>query len=144
MLILLLVFVAVPAVELYLLIEVGSQIGAAPTIALTVLTAMFGGLLVRLQGFATLSRARDAAGRGEVPALEMVDGVILLVAGLALLLPGFVTDALGFSLLVPPLRRCLIALFLPLFPPQAADGRAAAAAGSGPRVIEGEYQRERD
>ncbi len=102
------IFVAAPLVELYVLIEVGSRIGAFSTIALSVFTAILGGALVRLQGFSVLFRVQEATVRGEVPALELMEGAMLLLVGLALLLPGFITDAVGFLLLVPPLRRAVI------------------------------------
>lgn len=138
MLVFLLLFVGIPLLELYLLIQVGAEIGALPTIGLTILTAIVGGFLVRLQGFAVLMRVRDALDRGEVPALEMLDGALLLAAGLVLLLPGFFTDASGFLLLVPALRRLLIARLV-RFVPQPPGGPDNA----GPRVIEGEYRREK-
>lgn len=137
----LLIFVAAPLAELYVLIEVGSQIGAASTILLSIFTALLGGALVRYQGFAVLFRARELMERGEAPAIEMLEGTMLLVVGLALLLPGFITDAVGFLLLIPPLRRAVVLWVLrsrgvmrpgdPRHPPQQPGG-----------YIEGEYRRE--
>jgi len=138
-LLLLLLFVGVPLLELYLLIQVGSEIGALATIGLSILTAVLGTLLVRVQGFSVLLRVRGMLDRGEVPALEVLDGAVLLIAGIMLLLPGFITDALGFLLLIPPLRRLLILRFvrvIPVQPQPAAEPR--------PRVIEGVFRRERD
>jgi UPF0716 protein FxsA len=139
----LILFVGIPLAELYFLIQVGSEIGALPTIGLTILTALLGGFLVRMQGFSVLMRVRAAADRGEVPALEMLDGALLLVAGLVLMLPGFFTDAVGFLLLVPPLRRLLIARFVQIVP-QRFEGQGPADRPSGVRIIDGEYRRERD
>ncbi|MFQ5761332.1 MAG: FxsA family protein, partial [Acidiferrobacterales bacterium] len=102
------VFLVVPLVEIWLLIEVGSVIGAIWTVILVVLTAMIGAALVRAQGFATLSRAQAQLRAGELPAVEMFEGVALIVAGALLLTPGFFTDTVGFTLLMPPLRRWLI------------------------------------
>jgi UPF0716 protein FxsA len=134
-----LLFVGVPLLELYLLIQVGSEIGALPTIGLSILTAIIGTFLVRVQGFSVLLRVREMLDRDEVPAVEVLDGALLLIAGVMLLLPGFLTDALGFLLLIPPLRRFLILRFVRVVPvhrqPQA---------GAVPRVIEGEFRRERD
>ena len=113
---LLLILVGVPLFELYLLIQVGSEIGALPTIGLSILTAIIGTYLVRVQGFAVLMRVRDMMDRGETPALEVLDGALLLIAGLMLMLPGFLTDALGFLLLIPPLRRLLVRRFVRLVP----------------------------
>jgi UPF0716 protein FxsA len=147
LIIFLLLFVGIPLFELYWLIEVGSLVGALPTLFLVVFTAVLGGLLVRLQGFSTALRVRETVNRGEVPALEMLEGALLLVSGFLLLLPGFFTDLIGFLLLVPPLRRWGVLAFLKRMeiihphPPQQPqqpqkDGQQ--------RVIEGEYQREED
>lgn len=139
----LLFFVGAPLVELYLLIEVGSEIGAIPTIALSIFTAMLGGYLVRMQGFAVLFRAQSQMANQEVPALELMEGAMLLLVGLALLLPGFITDAIGFLLLIPPLRRWLVVRWLKsrgtLTP---APGARPAPETRSERVIEGEYRRE--
>lgn len=142
-LIFLLIFVGAPLLELYLLIEVGSVIGALPTIALSIFTAVLGGLLVRIQGFGVLFRVQTALERREVPALELLEGAMLLLTGVALLLPGFITDAVGFLLLIPPLRRWIILRWLQ------ARGRLEPAAGdrgapqSRPdRIIEGDYRRD--
>jgi UPF0716 protein FxsA len=108
LLIFLIIFVGAPLIELYVLIEVGSEIGALPTIALSIFTALLGGLLVRLQGFSVLFRAQELMARGEAPAIEMMEGAMLLVVGFALLLPGFITDAVGFLLLITPIRRAVI------------------------------------
>lgn len=138
----LLLFVGIPLLELYLLIQVGSEIGALPTIGLTILTALIGGILVRMQGFAVLMRVRGAMARDEVPALDMLEGALLLVAGLMLLLPGFFTDAVGFLLLVPALRRWLVLRYVRIVP-HTVEGYARGE-DSGPRVIEGDFHRERD
>lgn len=141
-LIFLLIFVGAPLIELYFLIEVGSVIGALPTIALSVFTAVLGGLLVRMQGFAILFRAQSQLADREVPAFELLEGALLLLVGLALMLPGFITDAVGFLLLIPPLRRWLVLRWLknrgmlqpgerPVEPQRSAD-----------RIIEGEYRRD--
>lgn len=139
----LLLFVGAPLIELYFLIQVGSVIGALPTILLTLLTALVGGALVRIQGVGVLMRVRAMMERGEVPALEVLDGAALLLAGFALLLPGFITDAIGFLLLIPPLRRALILRFVRVeamgssSSPFGRDPRA-----QGARIIEGDYVRE--
>ena len=140
----LLLFVGIPLTELYFLIEVGSEIGAIPTITLTVFTAVLGGMMVRVQGFSTALRVREALDREEMPALEMMEGVVLLVTGFMLLLPGFITDLIGFILLAPPIRRALLLSFLKHSgilqrqPPvrRADDGSA----NPNPNVIEGEYR----
>lgn len=101
---LLLLFTAVPLVELYLLIEVGSVLGALNTVLLVLGTGALGAFLARLEGLRTLGQIHRNLNRGVVPAEEMVDGVIILVAGLLLITPGILTDACGFLLLVPLTR----------------------------------------
>ena len=107
-----LLFVTVPLVEIYLLLEVGGMIGAVPTIGLVVLTAVAGATLVRAQGFSTIRQVQRSTQAGEVPAVAIIEGIFLLVAGALLLTPGFLTDAVGFGCLVPPLRRALIMRFI--------------------------------
>ncbi len=145
LLLFLLLFVGIPLVELYFLIQVGSQIGAFSTIFLTVFTALLGGWMVRAQGFSTLGKVQQAMSHNEVPALEMMEGAVLLACGILLLLPGFITDAVGFLFLVPPLRRWLLTAGLkgagimrPVSSPET-DNRERT-----PRIIEGEYRREDD
>ena len=101
-------FLVVPLVEIYLLLEVGSRIGALWTIFLIVLTAFVGARLVRLQGIATWHRFQTSLSQNELPALALVEGLCLLVAGALLLTPGFFTDAVGFAGLIPGIRRALI------------------------------------
>lgn len=98
-------FVLVPLAELYLLIEVGAGIGGLSTIALCLLTAAIGGVLVRIQGVQTLLRARDMMSRGEAPAEQVLHGVMIAVSGILLFLPGFITDGIGFLLLIPVVRE---------------------------------------
>jgi UPF0716 protein FxsA len=103
----LLIFFLTPIVEMYLLIEVGGYIGAWPTIALVMITAVIGITLLRIQGLSTLTRGAGRLQSGELPAREMVEGLLLAVAGALLLTPGFVTDGIGFILLTPPLRGAI-------------------------------------
>ena len=103
----LLIFFLTPIIEMYLLIEVGGYIGAWPTIALVMITAVIGITLLRIQGLSTLTRGVGRLQGGELPAREMVEGLLLAVAGALLLTPGFVTDGIGFVLLTPPLRAAI-------------------------------------
>ncbi len=103
-----LTFLLVPLLEIYLLIEIGSVIGAVWTVAGVVGTAVAGAVLVRRQGLAALGRFRSATEAGELPTITIIEGLALLVAGALLLTPGFFTDAIGFVLLTPPLRQILI------------------------------------
>ena len=104
----LLLFMLIPIVEMWILIEVGGWIGALPTIGLVVLTAMIGLSLLKQQGLSTLLRARRKMDEGAIPASELVSGVMIAVGGALLLTPGFVTDALGFALLIPQTRQWLL------------------------------------
>jgi UPF0716 protein FxsA len=101
-------FVAIPVVEMYLLLKVGALIGAAPTIGLVVLTAMIGSYLLKQQGVATLTNAQARMNSGEIPATELFEGMFLAVGGALLLTPGFVTDVIGFACLVPFTRKLMI------------------------------------
>ncbi len=105
--ILFLLFVTVPLVEIYFLIQVGQQVGALTTVLLCILTATLGAILLRIQGLLTLLRAREKLNQGEIPADHLLEGLILLIAGVLLLTPGFVTDVIGFLCLVPSLRSML-------------------------------------
>lgn len=148
---LLLLFFTVPLVEIYVLLEVGGIIGVLPTIAMVVLTAVIGAGLIRSQGIATLGRVQQELDRGELPAVGIIEAALLLVAGALLLTPGFVTDTIGFLILVPPLRRWAIQSFLArrvVVAGAATDsghspGRPHGRPG-GPRVIDGEFRREDD
>ncbi|HIP53679.1 MAG TPA: FxsA family protein [Chromatiales bacterium] len=147
MFLILLVFVGIPLIELYFLIEIGARIGALPTVFLTVFTAVLGGLLVRAQGVSTALRVQKVLTRGELPAVEMLEGAVLLAAGVVLLLPGFFTDAVGFLLLIPSLRRALILYLLRrsrIMRPPPPNHRAAGRSSETPRIIDGEYRREDD
>jgi|TARA_B110000467_G_scaffold158027_1_gene173588 UPF0716 protein FxsA len=98
-------FIAIPILEMVVLIQVGQQIGALWTIVLVLLTAFIGINLLRYQGLSTLSRATWRMQSGQIPAQEMLEGILLAVGGALLLTPGFVTDTIGFLLLVPFTRQ---------------------------------------
>ena len=102
------IFLLVPLLEIYLLIQVGQVIGAGWTVLLVVLTAVIGVALLKRQGLSTLNRAQRKMQDGELPAHEMLEGMGLVVAGALLLTPGFFTDAVGFLLLFPPSRIWLV------------------------------------
>ena len=101
---LLLLFIVMPILEMWLLISVGTQIGALPTIGLVLLTAVVGAGLLREQGFATLWRGRQKLQEGQLPTTEIAEGFILAVSGALLLTPGFFTDVIGFAGLIPAIR----------------------------------------
>ncbi len=100
-------FIGIPVIEMYILILVGSQIGALTTIALVVLTATIGLWLFRREGFATLHNLQAKLNTNELPGRELLEGVMLLIGGALLLTPGFVTDSIGFVCLLPGLRKPL-------------------------------------
>ena len=105
---LLLLFIVMPVLEMWLLITVGSQIGALLTIGLVLLTAVVGAALLREQGFATLWRGRQKLQEGQLPAKEIGEAIILAVSGALLLTPGFFTDVIGFAGLIPPVRALIV------------------------------------
>ena len=104
---LLLLFVLVPLVELYLLLKLGALIGAAPTLAIVIVTGVLGGIMARTQGFVVLRRVRENLNAGILPTDPLVDGLFVLAGGLLLLTPGLLTDIVGFLALLPPTRELL-------------------------------------
>ncbi|EKF9794891.1 FxsA family protein [Vibrio cholerae] len=102
--ILLFLFIAVPVIEIVLFIQVGGVLGVWPTIALVLLTAIVGASLVRSQGLQTLLTVQQRLAQGQLPAQQILEGVMLAVAGVLLLTPGFFTDILGMLVLLPAPR----------------------------------------
>ncbi|HHB93189.1 MAG TPA: FxsA family protein [Thioploca sp.] len=134
---LLLLFIIVPILEIYLLITVSNVIGGFTTISLVIFTAILGTYLLRIQGLATLQKAQTSLSQGQAGAL--LEGILLLISGVLLLTPGFVTDIVGFTCLIPPIRQRLVNLFIkkikivnPSYTQQS----------NKPDVIEGEYKRD--
>lgn len=105
--ILLLLFIFVPIIEIGLFIQVGGFLGLWPTIALVLVTAFVGASLVRSQGLQTLMSVQGRLQQGELPAQQILEGVMLAVAGVLLLTPGFLTDALGMLVLLPAPRAAI-------------------------------------
>jgi UPF0716 protein FxsA len=116
-----LLFITIPLLELWILIEVGSGIGGISTIALCLLTAALGGFLIRWQGMSTLLDAQKRMAHGEIPADHGFHGLIIAFSGIMLFTPGFITDSIGFLLLVPPIRQLLINRFIPIPGQQKSD-----------------------
>ncbi|QDF68252.1 FxsA family protein [Shewanella sp. SNU WT4] len=106
----LLLLIALPMAELAVLIQVGEEVGSLNTVALVILTAIIGVSLVKRQGLATLMQAQEKMARGEAPTEEIVGGMMLVMAGILLLIPGFVTDAFGVLLLLPWTRHAFARL----------------------------------
>ena len=104
---LLLLFTIVPLVELWLLIELGKLINVGPTIALVVVTGIVGAALARHEGLRTLRGIQSDLDAGRLPGDRMIDALLILIAGALLVTPGIITDAVGFLLLVPPVRAAV-------------------------------------
>ncbi len=102
-----LLFTLVPAIELYLIIKVGSVIGAFNTILLIIFTGVVGAYYARQQGFRVVSNIQWKMQQGTVPGDDLVNGAMLLVGGAFLITPGFITDFAGFSLIFPPSREAI-------------------------------------
>ena len=98
-------FVLVPIAELYVLISIGSMIGVLPTIALVIVTAMAGAYLAHMQGLSVMLRVRENLAQGFMPAEDLLDGLLIFLAGMALVVPGLITDAAGLLILFPLTRN---------------------------------------
>ncbi|MDM8564270.1 FxsA family protein [Candidatus Halobeggiatoa sp. HSG11] len=137
---LLLLFIIVPVFEIYLLITVGSVIGGLTTVLLVIFTAILGTYLLRIQGLSTLQKAQSSMDQGQIPAGALLEGILLLISGALLLTPGFVTDAIGFSCLIPPIRQAIVNSLIKnikINPNQNPHQQTKR-----PDVIEGEYRRD--
>lgn len=104
----LLLFIIMPIIEIAVLLRVGDAIGWLSTLAVVILTAIIGTVMLRQQGLATLARAQQRLGAGEMPAEQLLEGVLLMIGGVLLLTPGFVTDTFGFLCLVPFTRQAMV------------------------------------
>ena len=146
--VLLLLFIGLPMIEIYVLIKVGHELGALWTIALLIAIAALGSALLRLQGLATLANVQAAMARGELPTEAILEGLVLLLAGVLMVTPGFVTDIAGFLFLLPPVRRGLaraLGAGLMLRVMRSSGMRPSGASGKPPpQVLEGNYRVDRD
>lgn len=100
-------FLMLPILEIAVFILVGDEMGVLATLALCIVSAAIGWIIVQKQGFDTLLRGREALESGRFPGQAMFDGLCIVLAGALLILPGFVSDAIGFALLIPPVRAAL-------------------------------------
>lgn len=129
-------FIAVPILELWVIIQVGGAIGVAPTLALLLADALLGSLLVRHQGLSAWRRFNEAFAQRRFPGREIADGVLIVIGGTLLLTPGFVTDVFGLLLLIPPTRaiarRLLRRYAGRRFVLMGVDGPARRGPGAGP------------
>jgi len=101
-------FVIVTLLEIYVLVSVGESIGGFSTILLVVITALIGSTLLKQQGWSTMAKAQNAMANGQTPAFEMMEGVVILISGVLLLTPGFITDTVGLLGLMPWSRAYFI------------------------------------
>ena len=106
------IFVVVTLAEIYVLVSVGDAIGAWSTILLVIITALIGSTLLKQQGWSIMAKAQQSIAEGRTPALEILEGVVILVSGVLLLTPGFITDGLGLLGLMPWSRSYFINHFL--------------------------------
>ena len=102
----------VPVVEISVFIAIGDRIGIFYTVMLILVTALIGSILLRIEGFRILREIQKDVAAGKVPTKELSNGVMILIAGVLLLTPGFVTDAIGFLLFLPPVRTAIRAFFI--------------------------------
>jgi len=102
---LLMLFIIVPIVELYVLIEIGRKIGTWSTIGIIILTGILGAYLVKRQGFLILRKIQNDLNEGVLPGDSLIQGAIILAGGILLITPGFITDTIGFIFLIPAGRR---------------------------------------
>ncbi len=150
-----LVFTSVSLLEIFVLVKVGSFLGAWPTVALVIVTALIGSALVRSQGLQLLQQLQQRMAQGEMPGLQLIEGVMLLVTGVLLVTPGFVTDFCGLLLLQPRIRASIAKSVLAnvkLNPTASMSGSFSHSQTGSPftrqkideDVIEGEFERKDD
>ena len=101
-------FTIIPIIEIYLLIEIGSFFGVLTAVTLVILTGFLGAFMARMQGLQTLFRIQKNLREGRMPSGELLDALLIVIAGLVLLTPGFLTDSAGFLLLIPTTRNSII------------------------------------
>jgi len=104
---LILLFTVLPALELFILIEVGSHIGALNTIFIVIVTGVVGASLAKMQGFMVLQKIKTSLDQGLLPSSELIDGMMILAGGIVLLTPGFISDVIGLFLLIPVTRSII-------------------------------------
>ena len=126
-LLLVVLFIAVPIAELYVIIQIGQAIGVLPTIGLLILDSVLGAALMRAQGRAAWMRFNRALAEGRVPGREVLDGALVIFGGALLLTPGFLSDLLGLILLLPPTRAIVRTMLVRRFGARIAAGAASGA-----------------
>ena len=153
---LLLALLALPLVEIALLIKAGGALGFWPVLLIVILSAILGSAVIRQRGLSVLGRVYAEIETGRSGLEPMLDSLLVVTAGILLILPGLMTDSLGLLLLLPPIRTLAARLILPHVIPSPAEdtrghegrfktrtpnGQAAGEPGSGPVVIDGDYER---
>ena len=148
-----LLFIGLAVAEIYVLISVGGLIGTLPTIGLILLTGIIGVAMLKQQGFSVFARLQEKMRQGQAPAQEMVEGVLLIIAGAFLITPGFVTDTIGFLWLIPQTREYFAKLLISkgMFKVQSMNGGGFHQGGQDPfgqprqhqddNTVDGEYER---
>lgn len=148
-----LLFIVLAVAEIYVLISVGGVIGTLPTIGLILLTGIIGVTMLKQQGFSVFAKLQEKMHQGQAPAQEMVEGVLLIIAGAFLITPGFVTDAIGFLWLIPKTREYFSKALIKkgTFKVQGMHASGSYQTGSNPfgqaraqddeNTVEGEYER---
>ena len=126
---LLLLLLCVPLLELYVIIQVAGGMGTGQTILLLILVSVVGAWMVRRSGLGVLNQIRNRLNLGQLPAAELVDGLLILLAGALMLTPGFITDAVGLLLLFPPTRVLVRSLLMRHFAKKVTVGRWPAGPG---------------
>ena len=137
-------FLIIPIIEISLLIKIGGIIGAPITIFLVVFTALLGAWLLRIQGFATIQNVRKTLEAGAIPAIEILEAAVLLLAGALLLTPGFFTDTIGFLCLIPALRKYVLKRIISKWIPAQYHTNNQQHNDKKKDFIEAEYHREDD
>ena len=139
-----LILIIVPIIEITLFVQIGGAIGLGWTLLVILATAMFGAHAIRRQGIDALARAQAQMATGKPPVGEIVHGVLILMAGILLLTPGFMTDALGFLLLFPPTRLFVLELAAGFILPKLFSGfsvrRGSTQNPADAKIIDGDYR----
>lgn len=135
----LILFVVIPLLELYVMIAVGTEIGALSVVLWTVLSAILGVAMIRHQGLATMQNAQLQMQSGETPEASVFDGVLMFIGGLMVMLPGLITDFFGLLILIPPVRQFLLEKSL-----SGIKMRAKYRYQNGSQVYEGEWQESKE
>ena len=137
-----LLFIIIPIIEIALLMQIGSWIGLWPTIAIVIITAWLGAKNVKQQGISTLQSVQTKMSEGQAPSEEIVSGFMLLIAGIFLLTPGFVTDIFGLSLLIPSVRKSISSVFQKNMPNQTFSSSGFQYQSSGEQPVNSVFEEE--